>query len=153
MPAHGFFETTNESASINELEILAALYRLQSFVKVARKRRVLLITDSVVTDHICTQHEEQFATSLASFTYPSLAVRGQRSHHLLRHILSVLNVWADRLSRRRNSTEWGLLPTATKILLRRKNAQFLDGEGLSPPGTGQWGRQPLVAPRLGLLTV
>jgi hypothetical protein len=70
-----------------------------------------------------------------------------------RHLPSVLNLWADRLSRRRDSTTWGLTPTSTLLLARCLRAYILDGEGLPPPRAGSYGPPPLVLPRPALLPV
>jgi hypothetical protein len=70
-----------------------------------------------------------------------------------RHLPSVLNLWADRLSRRRDSTSWGLSHTSALLLAQRFKAQLLDGDGLPPPRAGACGRPALVLPRPALLPV
>lgn len=153
VPTSGFFDAAQEGSSINELELLAAIHGLRSFLPFARQRHLELVTDSQVTAHIVR----------------NLTSRAPRLHHHLRtlrtlceghgvtistrHLPSVLNLWADRLSRRRDSTTWGLPSTAVALLIRRHKLRLLDGEGLPTPKAGAHGRAPLVLPRPALLPV
>lgn len=52
VPVRGFFEAIPEGASINELELLAALHGLRHFVSFARNRSILLVSHSAVTAYI-----------------------------------------------------------------------------------------------------
>jgi hypothetical protein len=70
-----------------------------------------------------------------------------------RHRPSVLNLWADRLSRRRYSASWRLPPTSALLLTQRLRAQLLDGDGLPPPRAVAYGRPALLLPRPALFPV
>ena len=52
VPAAGFFDEQQEGGHIHELELLATIYALRSFVRRARQRAVQLVTDSKVTEFV-----------------------------------------------------------------------------------------------------
>lgn len=153
VPVSGFFGSSHEGAHINELELLAAIYALKHFVKFARTKSVEIVTDSRVTEFIVRN-----MTSRS----PRLHARLRELRELCeragvtistRHIPSVLNCWADRLSRRRDSHEWDLPRAAVKLLKRRFRTKLQLYEGNELPGFIPHFRHPVVLPRPGLLPV
>lgn len=70
-----------------------------------------------------------------------------------RQLPSVLNLWAERLSRRRESTTWGLSDTSTALLIRLFKLQELDGSGMPTKAAGIHDPMPLVAPLPDILPV
>jgi hypothetical protein len=152
-PASGFFDAANEGSSINELELLAAIHGLRAFTRFARSREITLVSDSRVTFHIVRNMTSRSPRLLAHLRTLRALCETLGVTISTRHLPSVLNLWADRLSRRRDSTSWRLSVTSTLLLSRRLRAQFLDGDGLSPPRAGAHGRPALVLPRPALLPV
>jgi hypothetical protein len=153
VPACGFFDAEQEGSSINELELLAALHGVRKFARFARGQQLQLVSDSMVTVHIVRNWTSRSPRLLAHLRTLRALCEARGITLSTRHLPSVLNLWADRLSRRRDSTAWGLSPTSTLLLARRLRAQLLDGEGLPPPGAGAFGAPPLVLPRPTLLPV
>jgi hypothetical protein len=64
-----------------------------------------------------------------------------------------LNLWDDRLSRRRDSTSWVLPSTSALLLTQRFRPQLLDGDELAPPRARAYGWPALVLPRPALCPV
>jgi ribonuclease HI len=153
VPASGFFDAANEGSSINELELLAAIHGLRAFARFARSRELVLISDSLVTVHIVRNWTSRAPRLLAHLRTLRALCESLGVTISTRHLPSVLNLWADRLSRRRDSTSWGLCHTSAMLLARRFKAELLDGEGLPPPRAGSYGRPPIVFPRPALLPV
>lgn len=153
VPAAGFFTEAKEGSHINELELAAALYALEKFFIYARHRHFQLVTDSLDTAHIV----------------PNLTSRSPRLLHKLRrlrslceengvtlstrHLPSVLNCWADWLSRRRDSFDWDLPPDAGLLLERRLRLLLLPLDGNALPGGRPPPGVPVVLPRPALVGV
>jgi ribonuclease HI len=153
VPASGMFGPSNEGASINELELLAALHGVRAFAAFARGQQVQLVSDSRVTVHIVRNWTSRSPRLLAHLRSLRALCESPGVTLSTRHLPSVLNLWADRLSRRADSTTWGLPAAATLLLARRLRAQLADGVGLPPLGIGAFGPPPLVLPRPSLLPV
>jgi ribonuclease HI len=153
VPASGFFDAANEGSSINELELLAAIHGLRAFATFARSRELTLVSDSLVTVNIVRNWTSRAPRLLSHLRTLRALCETLGVTISTRHLPSVLNLWADRLSRRRDSTSWGLPPTSTLLLVRRYGAQSMDGDGLPPPRAGAYGRPAFVLPRPGLLPV
>jgi hypothetical protein len=134
-----FFDAAQEGSSINQLELLAAVHGVCEFTSFARGQQVQLVSDSRVTEHIVCNWTSRSPLPLAHLRILR-AVRKTRGIALCtRHLPSVLNLWTDRLSRRRDSIAWGLSPTSTILLALQLRAQVPDGKGLTTPGAGARG--------------
>jgi hypothetical protein len=153
VPASGFFDAANEGSSINELELLAVIHGLRAFATFARSRELTLVSDSLVTVHIVRNWTSRAPRLLSHLRTLRALCETLGVTISTRHLPFVLNLWADRLSRRQDSTSWGLPPTSTLLLVRRYGAQSMDGDGLPPPRAGAYGRPAFVLPRPGLLPV
>jgi ribonuclease HI len=153
VPVSGFFDATNEGSSINELELLAAIHGLRAFAHFARARELTLVSDSLVTVHIVRNWTSRSPRLLSQLRTLRALCETLGVTISTRHLPSVLNLWADRLSRRRDSTTWGLSHTSTLLLTQRYRAQLLVCNGLPPPRAGIFGRPALVLPRPALLPV
>ena len=154
VPASGFFGEDQEGAHINELELSAALLALENFLPFARERHVQLVTDSLVTVHVVRNFTSRSPRLLAKLRRLRALCEANGITLSTRHLPSVLNCWADRLSRRRDTPEWSLPADAQRLLQRRfsKPLFCLDGHALParmPPAAFL----PLVAPRPSLLGV
>ena len=119
VPAAGFFDATHEGAHINELEVLAALYALKHFVRHARRRSVEIITDSMVTMHVVRNLTSRSLRLLSRLRELRALCEMEAVTISTRHIPPVLNTWADRLSRRRDSHAWSIPTPAVRLLERR----------------------------------
>jgi hypothetical protein len=153
VPACGFSDAAQEGSSINELELLAAVHGVLEFASFARGQQVPLVSDSRVTGHIVRNWTSRSPRLLAHLRTLRALCKTRGIILSTRLLPSVLNLWADRLSRRRESTAWGLSPTSTLLLARRLRAQLLDREGLPPPGAVARGPPPVVLPRPTLLPI
>jgi ribonuclease HI len=153
VPASGFYDAAHEGSSINELELLAAIHGVRVFARFARGCQLLLDSDSRVTVHIVRNWTSRSPRLLAHLRNLRALCEARGVTLSTRHLPSVLNLWADRLSRRTDSTSWGLPATSTLLLARRFRAQLLDGEGLPASGAGAYGALPMVLPRAALLPV
>jgi hypothetical protein len=142
-----------EVSSINELDLLAAIHGLRKFVQFARSRELVLVSDSRVTVHIVRNWTSRSPRLLGHLRTLRALCETHGVTLSTRHLPSALNVWADHLSRRRDSTSWALPLTSQLLLQRRFDAQLLDGNGLPPPRIGERGGSPLVLPRPSLLPV
>ena len=167
VPASGFFEEEHAGSHINELEVIAALYAIEHFARYARQNHVEIITDSKVALHTIRN-----LTSKSRIVLCRLRQLREMCERLgvtlsTRHLPSILNCWADRLSRRRDSHTWDMPPSAVALLQRqsRRNLVILDGHELPPHsaaafrskislrrgGEGFGRRTPVVVPRPSLL--
>ena len=153
VPASGFFDAQHEGAHIKELELLAAHYALRSFVRHARRRSVELVIDSKVTEFIVRNMTPRSPRLLARLRELRTLCEAEGVVISTRHIPSVLNTWAGRLSRRLDSHGWTLPPTTARLLERRldRKLHMCDGHELLShmPLYGE----PLVLPRPALLPV
>jgi hypothetical protein len=153
VPVSGFFDERNEGFSINELELLAAIHGLRAFAQFARTREFTLVSDSLVTVHIVRNWTSSAPRLLSHLQTLRALCESMGVTISTRHLLYALNLWADRLSRRRDSTSLGLSPTSALLLPQGFRAQLLDGDGLPPSRAGTYGRPALVLLRPALLPV
>lgn len=134
VPAIGFFEEAEEKAHIKELEVTAALFGLQNFLKFANYKQVQVISGSKVTGHELTNLTSKSTQILGklrrlrtSWQENSLTISAQ-------HLLSFLNCWAEKLFRRNDSLSRDLDLTALRLLQRPfalKRPRIIDGNQLS----------------------
>lgn len=117
VPVREFFDDELEGSRINELEFLAALKSLRAFIRFESLRSIMLVTDSTVTAKIVRNLTYRSPRLLRHFRTLRELCEANDVTIFTHHILSVLNVWAERLSRRKESTTWGLSPAGTAILL------------------------------------
>jgi hypothetical protein len=99
-------------------------------IRFARLRNVLLISDSCVTVHIVQNWASRSLRLLAQFRTLRALCEAHGVTLSTKHLPSVLNFWADCLSRRRDTASWRLPPTAQLLLQQRFRTQLLDGQGL-----------------------
>jgi hypothetical protein len=127
--------------------------RSSSIRTIARSRELVLISDSLLTVHIVRNWTSRAPRLLANLRTLRALCESLGVTISTRHPPSVVKLWADRLSRCRYSTSWGLCHTSALLQARRFKAELLDGEGLPPPRAGSYGRPPIVFPRPALLPV
>lgn len=118
VPVSGFFSAEHEGVHINELELLAALYALKHFVRYAQGRSVKIITESKVTEYIVRNMTSRSPRLLARLRELRTLCEKEGVSLSTRHLASVLNTWADRLYRRRDSHVWTLPQTCIRLLER-----------------------------------
>lgn len=153
VPVAGFFGEQEEGAHINELEVLAALFALKSFISHARHRSIELVTDSKVTEHIVRNYTSRSPRLLARLRQLRELCEANGVTVSTRHIPSVLNTWADRLSRRRDSHAWDLPNAAVRLLERRFAMQLHPVDGNELPTFTAMRAIPVVLPRPAMLPV
>ena len=153
LPASGFLDAQHEGAHINELQLLAAIYALRSFARHARQRSVELVTDSKVTEFVVRNMKSRSPRLLARVRELRQLCEDEGIIIFTRHIPPVLNTWADRLSRRRDSHEWELPPTAARLLERRYRRRLFACDGHELPSHIPLSREPIVLLRPTLLPV
>jgi ribonuclease HI len=114
--AAGFFSEREEGAHINELELIAALNALRIFLPFARERHVQMVTDSLVTAHVVRNNTSRSPRILTKQRMLRNLCEEQGVTLSSRHLPSVLNCWADRLSRRCDSLHSELPYIARRLI-------------------------------------
>jgi ribonuclease HI len=152
VPAAGFFSEREEGAHINELELTAALNALRAFLPFARKRHVQLVTDSPVTAHVVRNYTSRSPRLLAKLRTLRALCEEHGVTLSTRHLPSVLNCWADRLSRRRDSLHWELPDIARRLLELRTQRKLRTVDGHDLPDYAPL-HNAVVLPRPALLGV
>jgi ribonuclease HI len=104
VPACGFFDAAQEGSSINELELLAAIHGVREFANFARGKQLKLVSDSRVTVHIVRNWTSRSPRLLSHLRTLRALCEARCITLSTRHLHSVLNLWADRLSRRTDRT-------------------------------------------------
>ena len=145
--ASGFFDGQHEGACINELDFLAAIYLLRSFVWHARQRSVELVTESKVTEFVVRNMTSRSPRLLARLRELRQLCKDEGVVISTHHIPSVLNTWADRLSRHCDSHGWELPPTAARLLERSYRRRIFAYHGHEMPSHITMFREPIVLPR------
>lgn len=79
------------------------MHALQDFLPFPRARSVLLISDSLVTTHVVRNLTSRSPRLLRKLRQLRDLCEQHGVRLSTRHLPSVLNCWADRLSRRRDS--------------------------------------------------
>jgi hypothetical protein len=97
------------------------------FVCFARARELTLVSDSLVTVHIVRNWTSRVPRLLSHLRTLRALCETLGVTTSTRHLPSVVNICANRLARRRDSTSWGLSRTSTLLLTQRYKAQLLDG--------------------------
>jgi hypothetical protein len=113
VPARGLFTPTYaEPASINQRELLAAILGLKTFLPVARSLHVQLVSDSQVALAVVRNRTSRSPKIMVLLrTLRGLCEENGISLGL-QYITSVLNIWADKLSRCRLSSDWAVTPSS-----------------------------------------
>jgi hypothetical protein len=113
VPARGLFMPDEaEPRSINQRELLAAILGLKSFLEVARNQQLLLVSDSQVSLAVTRNWTSKSPRILALLRILRRLCEDHGISLALRYIPSVLNTWADKLSRHRDASDWCLTASA-----------------------------------------
>ena len=154
MLVYGWLDERCEGAHTNELEVTAAIYALQSFVEHARAQHVQLISESLVTVDVVANLTSRSPRLLRKLRTLHALCERQGITLSTRHLPSVLNAWADRLSRRRDKPHWDLTPTAFRLVNAMcKGRQLLAQDGFNLPEYASPGVPTLCLPRPSLVGV
>jgi hypothetical protein len=150
VPARGLFTPTDaEPASINQRELLAAILGLKTFLPAARSLHVRLVSDSQVALAVVKNWTSRSPKIMVLLrTLRGLCEKNGISLGL-QYIPSVLNIWADKLSRCRLSSDWALTPSSlaqiqsqftspiySQVFARRETVVPSIHHFHSPTGTG-----------------
>jgi hypothetical protein len=120
VPARGLFTPEDaEPRSINQRELLAAILGIRSFLKTARSSHVQLISDSQVTLAVTKNWTSRSPRLMALLRILRQLCENNGISLGLQYIPSVLNIWADKLSRRRDASDWALTPTVIKHIQKQ----------------------------------
>jgi ribonuclease HI len=104
--------TDAEHVSINQGELFAAILGLSTFLQVARSLHVNLLSDSQVSLAVVRNLTSRYPRLMALLRIIR-RVREENGISLaLQYIPSVRNIWADKLSRCRDSSDWTTTPFA-----------------------------------------
>jgi ribonuclease HI len=113
VPARGLFIPTDaEPVSINQRELLAAILGLSTFLQVARSLHVNLLSDSQVSLAVVRNWTSRSPRLMALLRILRRLCEENGISLGLQYIPSVLNIWADKLSRCRDSSDWAITPFA-----------------------------------------
>jgi len=110
VPARGFHRPSRRRLHINLLELGAVRLGLLSFVDVLRQPDtvVRLRTDSLVTLHVINTGSSRSIALMEEMRRLHAVCLSLGVTLRAEYIPSALNMWADRLSRTRDSTDWTL---------------------------------------------
>jgi hypothetical protein len=113
VPARGLFIPSDaEPTSINQRELLAAIFGLKAFLPVARQQRVQLLSDSQVALAVIRNWTCRSPRVMVLLRILRRLCEENGISLGLQYIPSVLNIWADKLSRSRLSSDWALTPSS-----------------------------------------
>jgi ribonuclease HI len=149
-PARGLFIPTDaEPVSINQRELLAAIPGLSTFLQVARSLHVTLLSDSQVSLAVVRNWTSRSPRLMDLLRILRRLCEENEISLGLQYILSVLNIWADNLSRCRDSSDWAITPfalaqiqgylarpTSSQVFARRDTVIPNVSNIYSPNGTG-----------------
>jgi hypothetical protein len=113
LPARGLFIPSDaEPTSINQRELLAAIFGLKTFLPVASQQRVQLLSDSQVALTVIRNWTCRSPRVMVLLRILRRLCEENGISLGLQYIPSVLNIWADKLSRSRLSSDWALTPSS-----------------------------------------
>jgi hypothetical protein len=113
VPARGLFIPSDaEPTSINQRELLTAIFGLKTFLPVARQQRVQLLSDSQVASAVIRNWTCRSPRVMVLLRILRRLCEENGISLGLQYTSSVLNIWADNLSRSRISSEWVLTPSS-----------------------------------------
>jgi hypothetical protein len=107
VPACGFFDAAQDCSSIDEFELLAASHEFREFASFARGKQLQLLSDSPVTVHIKCNWTSRSPRFLSNLRTLRALCEARVITLYTRNLPSVLNLRADRLPRRTDSTKIG----------------------------------------------
>jgi hypothetical protein len=111
VPARGLFIPSDaEPTSINPRELLAAILGLKTFLPFARQQRVKLLSDSQVALAVIRNWTCRSPRVMVLLRILRRLCEESGISLGLQDIPTVLNIWADKLSRSRLSSDWALTP-------------------------------------------
>ena len=142
--ARGFWYDDREQ-HITFKELKAVRYAVQSFLPLLAGRNVLLHEDNQAVVSVLTHLTSRSPAMMAELRKLWFILDSHDIHLRPRYIRSAANIWADRLSRERDTSDWSLNPrvfrhldrlwgphtvdrfaTMENALLPRYNARWLD---------------------------
>jgi hypothetical protein len=113
VPARGLFIPADAGPTcINQRELLAAIFGLKMFLPVARQQRVQLLSDSQVALAVTRNWTCRSPRVMVLLRIMRRICEENGISLGLQYIPSVLNIWADKLSRSRPSSNWALIPSS-----------------------------------------
>jgi hypothetical protein len=117
VPTRGFHARRCRAPVINQRELLAAIIGLRSFLNVARNSHVFLNFDSQVALAV-TRNWTSKSPQIMALLYILRQLCEDNGISLgLQYLPSILNTWADRLSRQCDKSDWALTPNAAAQVL------------------------------------
>jgi len=127
MEARGFHGLDRNGLHINCLELGAVTRALASFRHLISPGTVLrLRTDSMVALHVIRAGSSRSSVLMREMRDLYELCAEMQVQLDVEHVSSVLNAWADRLSREHDSTDWTLGPTAFARLEARYGPHTID---------------------------
>jgi hypothetical protein len=123
VPTRGpFIPADAELRSINQRELLAAILVIRIFLKTARSSHVQLISDSQVTLAVTKNWTSRSPRLMALLRILRQLCENNGISLGLQYLQSVVNIWADKLSRRRDTSDCALTPTVIKHIQKQLTA-------------------------------
>jgi len=115
-PARGFWTTEERQLHITELELEAVFRSVQSFLPHLRHRHVLLREDNMGVVGMLAHYSTRSPSIMRRLRQLWLLLDLNDIELSVQYIRSEANVWADALSRERDTEEWMLNPAVFELL-------------------------------------
>ena len=125
-PARGFWTKEERRLSITELELEAVLRTVQSFISHLRSRHVLLREDNMGVVHMLAHYSSRVPSIMRRLRELWLLLDTNGIELSVLYIRSEANVWADALSRERDTEEWMLNPDVFDLLQSKFGPHTID---------------------------
>jgi hypothetical protein len=110
-PARGFWRSHQRDHHITMLELKAVRFTVESFLHSLSGKQVLLWEDNQAVMHILTNLTSRSPELMAELRKLWWILDNHSISLRARYIRSAANVWADRLSRQEDRTDWMFNPT------------------------------------------
>jgi hypothetical protein len=125
-PARGFWTRREAKLSITELELEAVIRTVQSFLPHLRNRHVLLREDNMGVVGMLAHYSSRSPSIMRRLRQLWLLLDLHNVELSVLYIRSEANVWADALSRERDTEEWMLNPEVFTLLQDRYGPHTVD---------------------------
>jgi hypothetical protein len=126
VPARGFWGPKERGCSITELELEAVIRTVRTFLQHLRGKHVMLREDNMGVVGMLAHYSSRSPSIMRRLRQLWLLLDLNDIEISVRYIRSAANVWADALSRERDTEEWKLNPLVFSFLQQRYGPHTID---------------------------
>ena len=126
VPARGFWGPRERGRHITELELEAVIRTVRSFLSHLAGKHVLLREDNMGVVGMLAHYSTRSPSIMRRLRQLWLLLDLNDIELTVRYIRSEANVWADALSRERDTEEWKLNPVVFNLLQRKYGPHTVD---------------------------